>query len=102
MTMNARICHNLGQLDILSHRKSHAKETFQKSYGAVFREQTKLDHCLKRLDSASKTYADSIFGCVPGLKVKSSPQLGFGVELDCVSFRQPFNGQWGVGSSNSG
>ena len=102
MTMSSRIGHNLGHLDIFERRRSHAKKSFEKLYGEIFRDQTKLDHCLKRLDCASKSYSNSILNCVPGLKIKNSPSLSFDVGFDCAAFRQPFSGQWGCGTTRPG
>ena len=102
MTMNARICHNLGHLDILHRRRDYAKGSFEKLYGTIFREQSKLDYCIKRMDCASHNYATSILGCVPGLKLKVAPAVQFQVNLDCASFKQPFNGHWGSGGQNPG
>ena len=89
-------------MDILARRRAHAQQAFGKLYSELFLSETNLGHCVKRLNSASKTFADSIFGSVPGLKLRKTPYASFGVDLDCATFRQPFNGQWGAGLENPG
>ena len=61
--------HVFGHVKVLQERQKYARDSFESLYSDLFREETKLGHCLSQLDKGSESFCHSISLGVDGLKV---------------------------------
>ena len=61
--------HVFGHVRILEQRQEYARESFQKLFSDLFREETKLGHCMDRLNKGSDSFCHSLSLGVDSLKV---------------------------------
>ena len=67
--MSSRLAHVFGHLHVLQDRQRYARDSFQNLYTEIFKEESKLSHCMSRLDRGSEYFCDSLAAGVDGLKV---------------------------------
>ena len=69
LTLSGRMAQTFGHVHVLQSRQRYARDVFQKSYTELFRSESKLAHCLSRVDRGSEYFCESFVAGVSGLEV---------------------------------